>query len=730
MAHTSSPNLPTDEQPALPALNFEGAFDSTRNILDQHQDEKTAQQIVRAYSGERKATHREDAASHTTARTSALDNLDPTAFDVAGSLLNNPVSDPAGAASYPTLEQSRPSNNYAGVCSSFQERGLADDPAGEPHHHHLPTAQLASVRGEFHPGKECQSRRDFVTPRLTWLNGTMIFICGLSTALSAIFVLLAAKSQRYGEGIGTGPKAKLDISTAILLTSVLAKTVELSFVTGFVAFLGQVLSRKALAKNQGSGATLAEMTMWRWVVQPGTLITQSEIARFSGLSFLGILTLLSTILSTLYGTAAIALVQPILKESEWHDRTLAGIVYTDFANMLRVQKMCMTPIRTDPEYVGSTCTQMQHAGRSLYNQAEFLADWNAITQTPNVTSDQSKRPARIALPYANATLVPQWIGNINTTELSRKFQRVINNVSLALPHVGVVNSVHEQRNSMPLSTDSNSVQPFLVWASVPSPVMNVLCVHMNKTELSPIVYDSWNNETVNSTTWTPAEQMSLATTTNNTVVDDIFGWTKKDQVTMLDYPPVFSRYPKDYNTIVNNTSYAWGRPAIYMLGQGGLGTGLNQTGEYPLCRFQVNIMPECSTLFSASAVGSTAEARCEGRAEDMAYLQTMKNATRRVGLANWRDVGFDWSISVSLGTGILDGEGSVSRALMHLMLKSGNLDPEHPDVNLDPLLPSLAETLAILASDTLVLSWQDAPFTMFWVSVYLDSSRCTRRQRR
>jgi hypothetical protein len=49
----------------------------------------------------------------------------------------------------------------------------------------------------------------------------------------------------------------------------MAKLIELSFVTAFVAFLGQVLSRRAFMKDHGRGVTLSELSMWRWVVQPG-----------------------------------------------------------------------------------------------------------------------------------------------------------------------------------------------------------------------------------------------------------------------------------------------------------------------------------------------------------------------------------------------------------------------------------------------------------------------------
>jgi len=53
-------------------------------------------------------------------------------------------------------------------------------------------------------------------------------------------------------------------STATLLSALFAKTIELSFVAVFVAFLGQVLSRIAFYKGS-KGITIAQMSMRSWV---------------------------------------------------------------------------------------------------------------------------------------------------------------------------------------------------------------------------------------------------------------------------------------------------------------------------------------------------------------------------------------------------------------------------------------------------------------------------------
>lgn len=597
-----------------------------------------------------------------------------------------------------------------------------------------PSIRSAFDNGGFHPGHECQTKRDFYHSRFSWLNATLIFICVLSTVLSGIFLGLALKGPRYGRFISTSDGAKMRPATAILWTSILAKVIELSFVTGFVAFLGQVLSRRAFSRS--GGVTLSELSMWRWVVQPGTLLTHWETAKYAGLSFLGMLSLLSAILATLYAPAATALVQPMLKNGLEEKRLLAGTVKSDFASITHIQKMCQTPIGTnvDPEYAGTTCTQIEHAGQGFYNYHKYLSDWDDRVRVGNTSTDQEQRPLGFGLLYENTTVTAQWVDIINTTEKSQEFGRVINNVSLAMPHAGVFAAARDQRNGILQPEELDSEGSYTLEASVPSPVMRVLCVNLNRAELEPLVYDAWNEEVVNATTWTPKLLMANATTTNKTVVDDIFGWTKQDNVTMLDYPPVFSRFPLPFNTILNHTSFSWGRPAIYIMGQGGTNiggyTGPNMSEIYSVCKVDVDITPYCSTRYTAGGSGGRMEALCE-KPENvtkgkMTYINSLTNATVKRGIANWRDVGTDWSNSLSLGTGLSDGEASNSRLLMQLQLVPKGwpkVEEKNLEVELNPELPSMAEAIAVLSGCTLLKSFLDAPFVPFFVSRYTHLPR-------
>jgi hypothetical protein len=545
----------------------------------------------------------------------------------------------------------------------------------------------------FRPAHECPTTRDFYQSRFTWVSIAIVIITLFSTVFSGIFLGLALKAPRYGRHITShGPLKPAD---AILLTSVFAKLIELSFVTSFVAFLGQVLSRRAFMKEQGRGVTLSELSMWRWVVQPGTLITHFETAKYAGISVLGMLSLVSAVLATLYTSAATALVQPILKSGHWDEMMMAGRVKTSFGNMNYLKQICETPITDTMDKIDgrTTCLQIEHAGQGYHNYQRYLASWKQVSAWGNGTSDQSRRPQGFGLLYENTTITAQWINIIDTIEQSKKYGRAINNVSLAMPHSGVFASARDQRNDILQPEELSSEGMYSVRASVPSPVLNVLCANMDADELKPIVYDEWDNgEKVEINNW--VRLSANATTTNNTAVDDIFGWTKEDNATMLDYPPVFAKLPKQFNTIMNHTNMYWGRDSIYLLGAGGaMDDGNDLSGTYTLCKMHVTMTAKCTTQYNATGSGGTMHALCEDQDVGMPYIKSYTNATEGKGENDWRDVGFDWSNSMSLNTGIMDANASNSRLLTQLILHEN----AKGEIDLNPALPSPAEALAVMS---------------------------------
>src|SRR5438045_2031047 len=135
-------------------------------------------------------------------------------------------------------------------------------------------------------GSGCPANRDIHSHRYSWLSISIVFLSIYSTIWSGIWLVLAIAQPRYGRMIHSG--GKLSPSTASIVFALLAKTIELSFVTVFITFLGQVLSRRSLVKNS-RGVTIAEMTMRTWVIQPGFMITHFQNLQHVGLTFLGLI---------------------------------------------------------------------------------------------------------------------------------------------------------------------------------------------------------------------------------------------------------------------------------------------------------------------------------------------------------------------------------------------------------------------------------------------------------
>ena len=157
---------------------------------------------------------------------------------------------------------------------------------------------------DFDPRDGCPAAVNFEHSRLNWFGISMFALSVFSTVFSGIYFVIAAKGPRYGHYVGTN--GRLSSSTASILTTLFAKLIELSFVTVFVAFVGQALSRRAFMARE-RGVSLAELSMRTWIMQPGSLITNYETLRYAALTVLGACCLSAALVALLYTTAADAL---------------------------------------------------------------------------------------------------------------------------------------------------------------------------------------------------------------------------------------------------------------------------------------------------------------------------------------------------------------------------------------------------------------------------------------
>lgn len=141
-------------------------------------------------------------------------------------------------------------------------------------------------------------------------------------------------------------------------------------------------------------------------MQPGTMITHWESIRYAVISVLGIISLLTAVMTMLYTTASTSLVAPQLKFSKWENRVMQGLVKTEFSNPTYIQDNCQTPITStmDPLNYGATCIQIEHAAQGYHNYQNYLAQWTAVINNGSGAADLPSRPKGIALFNDNTTI--------------------------------------------------------------------------------------------------------------------------------------------------------------------------------------------------------------------------------------------------------------------------------------------------------------------------------------
>lgn len=231
--------------------------------------------------------------------------------------------------------------------------------------------------------------------RNCWVSIGIVIAAFYATAMSGFWFSVAIWRPNWGRLIST--QSGITLANASVTCTLLAKSIEVSFVAVFVAFLGQRLSRKA-SFDRSKGISLAEIAMRTWVVQPGSIVSHFELVKCAGLTYLGVMTLSVTVFAMLYTSASNALgrsrpspypftctsmvldvepirilliivdfsiVSPRLLPSTFLQRTMHGNVGSSFANVQYIKGQCQTPITThlDPEYSGSTCNSIEQAGQ-------------------------------------------------------------------------------------------------------------------------------------------------------------------------------------------------------------------------------------------------------------------------------------------------------------------------------------------------------------------------------
>ncbi|KPM37754.1 hypothetical protein AK830_g8830 [Neonectria ditissima] len=560
------------------------------------------------------------------------------------------------------------------------------------------------------PPSNCWSSQDIHQKRSSWLSVIIYSLSLYSTIASGIWLVTAILQPRWGRQISS--KHGLLPSTATTLTALLAKTIEMSFVSVFVAFLGQVLTRRSFIRKAG-GMSLAEMTMRGWVIIPGSLLTHFETLPSSAMTLLGMLSLTATFAASFYTTASDAMVSPKLKSGHWESKELSGYVRASYANTQYVAADCgyLFDLKDD-KFATESCVNVQFSGQSYRNLLNFMTTWTTISDNGTIMkNDMTKRPSGTMLLYDNTTMYSEWIEteHSNVTAQYEKTGRIINNVTLAMPHPGVYAAAALPLNGILQPDDLSGVGEYAVRAGVVSPATNVLCANVDEDELEPLIYAKWPNARNNKTDvsdqvkgWAgwegdvpqPFDKKDKPNYLNRTKLDDIFKWGPKYE----RRPPVFQLYPYDFNILTNAT--VTGSDAIYTLGKA-------TQSNFTLCQLRSWTTPNCSTQFNISGTaGASMAAHCEDPGDPDSYLRSFDgDQAWSAPSLDWRWLADQWRLSMDMNAGTMNSNASNARILTQLALQ----EPKLPTS-----LPSIAEALAVYASSIVVIGSIDTPFRHYW----------------
>ncbi|KAG6275601.1 hypothetical protein E4U47_000711 [Claviceps purpurea] len=552
----------------------------------------------------------------------------------------------------------------------------------------------------------CSSRSNAKVAGVSWIPMTILALSIYSTVMSGMWLVVSFIQPGWGHKISSN--GSLQPSTATMVTALLAKTIELSFVTVFVSLLGQMITHKSLIRYGRSGMTLAEITMRNWVIQPGSLMTHWESVPYAGFSMLGGLTLIATIISMLYTTASDAMVAPKLMNTDWQKKTLSGPFDSIYANVNSLKTTCPDMFGSIPrdESNDIACMQIQFAGQSHRNLFSFMSTWADMkANDTSIVQELKDRPTGKHSLYENITMTAAWIHTDygNVTASSEKHGRIVNNVTMAMPHPGVYAAATAPENNIMQPADLAGVGEYTILAGVVSPTVNVMCVNMNREELAPLVYSEWPDSDLSlskTEAWIESIPPILSPDQpeyfNRTMVDEIFRWGPE----FKRRPPIFPLFPIEYNMVSSPiVNYS---DSIYVLAN-----RYKIKDDLTLCEMRSWLSPFCHTEFNSSGTsGTSMRAMCEDPDDINAYYRSFPPDTIWTGSSpDWTHVAVEWSKALGLHGGNRNSNNSNAHQLTQLALKSPNFLPDQP---------SLAEALAVFAGSTLVAGSIKAPFRHYW----------------
>ncbi|CAG8983046.1 hypothetical protein HYALB_00006074 [Hymenoscyphus albidus] len=556
------------------------------------------------------------------------------------------------------------------------------------------------VKSAFHLSREPLPNiySDIYYGKADWRSIGNLLLAVYATVLSGVSLAIAVWQPRYGKWIS--PNGPIIPSTADLLFSIIAKSIEIASVGLYMTFLGQCLTKRCL-RSRGIG--LPDIAVREWLLQPGFVIWSLENLKYASTTLLGFNSFLTAIAVFFFTVASNSLVSPHITLGNWESTQFYGEARQNFGNSVIIKEECWAPInaRLDNQDVGESCMNVLASGLALQDLNNYMKEWAGRAKDNKNTTD-SDRPVATSSIFTDTRTSGRWVEK-STPNISANFDtygRVVNNVTLSMPHPVVYYSV---RKEFPKAKKGSGLGEYTMKASVLSPTSNTMCVNMNRSEAAPLVYLEWPGPHITPGVARRGWDKDLYGNHTNyksnitaTHVGSIFKWgSKYDR-----QPPIFPQWPIDFNSVINiNIPHG---DSIYILIKS------PNTTDYTICQMQGYLSPDCSTKHVQNVGATSLQSDCDDK--DLSFAASIAPSTFHSRPdKDFRDVLGAWAIAVGLNSGLLSSNTSLGHVLSQLVIPtpapsntSTQTQPQTQKLRLNPTLPSLSEALAVLSASMLL----------------------------
>ncbi|CAG8959736.1 hypothetical protein HYFRA_00001642 [Hymenoscyphus fraxineus] len=502
------------------------------------------------------------------------------------------------------------------------------------------------VKSAFHLSREPlpDNCSDIYYGKADWRSIGNLLLAVYATVLSGISLAIAVWQPQYGKWIS--PNGLIIPSTADLLFSIIAKSIEIASVGLYMTFLGQCLTKRCL-RSRGIG--LPDIAVREWLLQPGFVIWSLENLKYASTTLLGFNSFLTAIAVFFFTVASNSLVSPHITLGNWESTQFYGEARQNFGNSVIIKEECWAPInaRFDQKDVGESCMNVLASGLALQDLNNYMKEWAILAKDHNNATDFN-RPVATSSIFTDTRTSGSWVEK-STHNISADYAtygRVVNNITLSMPHPVVYYSV---RKEFPMAKKGSGFGEHTMKASVVSPTSNTMCVNMNRTEVAPLVYVEWpraqltiiNTDGIMSKVaakdWDKDLYVNLTKYESNitaTNVGSIFKWGSKYN----RQPPIFPQWPIDFNSVINiNIPHG---DSIYILIKS------PNTTDYTICQMQGYLSPDCSTKHVQKVGATSLQSDCNDK--DLSFAASIAPATFHSSPdPDFRDVLGVWALSPS-----------------------------------------------------------------------------------